>query len=129
MVTIFACSQEEDISNRSFLLSGENSKSWQVIAIKQEGKEGIPVSCEADDVETFFHNANYSYGHGSKSCNNDSNLDGTWVISEDFKSITITYNDDSYFATTYTIVSLNNEEMILEQNSFFNTQYTYQLVE
>lgn len=128
ILSFFACKQEEDISNRAFILSGESSKSWQVVAIQQDGKEGIPLNCQSDDVETFFVDQQYTYGHGNKSCSNDANLDGKWSISDDFKSITISYNDDSYFENTYQIISLSEELMVLEQNSFYSTRYTYNLV-
>ncbi|MFW5759818.1 MAG: lipocalin family protein [Cyclobacteriaceae bacterium] len=125
--SFFGCKQE-DISNRAFLLSGESSRSWQIIAIIQDGKEGIPLDCQSDDVETFYDNSGYVYGHGSKSCSNQSNMDGTWTISEDFKSITISYHDESYFANTYQIIHLSDQKMVLGQNSFYSTQYTYKLV-
>ena len=126
----FACSQTEDISNRAFLLSDENSKSWQLTTINVNGGEDkIPLDCESDDIETFHANNSYTYSHGNKGCSNQGNKNGRWSLNDDFITLTISFNDDSYLPNQYKIVHLDEVKLVLEQEVFDKVLLTYQLVD
>ena len=130
IMLIYACDNTEDISNRAYLLSGESTKSWQLTTINvNDGEDKVPISCESDDVETFHANHSYIYSHGNKSCSNQGNKNGKWTLNDDFISLTIDYNDDSYLPNQYKIISLDENKLILEQTVFDKVILTYQLVE
>jgi len=127
---LLGCSEPEDITNRAFLLTGENSKSWQLTTINVNGgADKIPLDCESDDVETFHANNSYIYSHGNKSCSNQGNKNGKWNLNDDFITLDINYNDDSYLPNQFKIVHLDESKLVLEQIVFDKVLLTYLLVD
>lgn len=111
ILVIFACTKEpapsEIIASTSWKLTKTESK----ISTGTFWGEKAVESCEADDVYNFSANGTYTTDEGPTKCDplDDQSTSGTWVLTTDGKTLTITAGG---FGASYTLEELTNAKMI-----------------
>ena len=125
LLFFLACSEKEEVKIDGHFLTGSNSKSWIMVKIWRDNQEGSPIDCQVDDVETFFVNGTYKYGHGAVSCDKQYNFDGQWTLNEDETVLVISFDNENYMSKTLTVEQLSEEVMVLQEKSF-GSDYKYE---
>ncbi len=131
LIGLFGCKKDEGNepkSNSDYLLSGNWQVTGTVLDPGIELQPGIIVTdvfeflvddCAKDDFMTFNANGTITEDQGTTKCDPDdpqTNSDGSWTLSEDGNTLTITYppeiEGDDAEVSVVTIVSINSTTFV-----------------
>ena len=84
-----ACKKDSDSKSASDIITGGSTKSWKIQSRKIDNVASTIDSCDADDVMTFTKSGNtFASDPGTKTCG-DIPISGTWALSNDDKTVTV----------------------------------------
>jgi hypothetical protein len=86
-VAAVACKESEETNPKKDFLT---SKSWKVSVYKVNGEEVALMDCQKDNYLTFRSNSTYTDYVGANKCDiYETNIEGTWTLSNDSKILTL----------------------------------------
>jgi hypothetical protein len=131
LIGLSGCKKDEGnepMTNRDYLISGSWKVTGTVLDPGIELQPGIIITdvfevlvdaCAKDDFMTFNSNGTITEDQGATKCDPDdpqTNSDGTWTLSEDGSTLTITtppeFEGDDPDVTVVTIVSINSTTFV-----------------
>lgn len=125
LIGLSSCKKDEEnetLTNKDYLISGNWQVTGTVLNPGIELQPGIVITdvydmlvepCSKDDLMTFNANGTITEDEGATKCDPDDPqtvTDGTWTLSEDGNTLTISYPDEQGGepdVSTITIISIN----------------------
>jgi hypothetical protein len=89
LMVFVSCQRDEETKSGKDILT---SNSWKLFSYKINGKEIALEGCQKDDYFTFAVNGTYSDFRGPLKCPGEiqTDINGTWALSQDEKTLTLT---------------------------------------
>jgi hypothetical protein len=111
-----SCSKDDETPSRKAILT---AKAWKIskVEVKVNGTTSdftvfFLEDCNKDNSFTFQENGTYKDDVGTDDCDGDeANSTGTWSLSSDEKTLTITTDGD---AETWNINSIDSNKIVIE---------------
>lgn len=111
MSGFIGCKKDATSTSRKDLLTSHN---WKMSAEKISGVAQTIEDCAKDNFLAFAANGTYTANPGTIKCDSgETILNGTWTLSRDEKSLTVTMMGDT---TVLTIIEFTESKMVLSEN-------------
>jgi hypothetical protein len=113
MACLNACKKKEDPAPtpRRELLASTSGKKWKITSVTVGSANAIeqtfPNACERDNLYVFYTDKKLVIEEGAVPCNPSTAATGTWSLSADEKTLTITGTGSS-FNGNFTIIQIEN---------------------
>jgi hypothetical protein len=87
VVAVTACQKDKESGSKKEILS---ANSWKLASYKLNDEEMVLEDCQKDNYLTFNRNGTYTDNTGPILCDNyETNINGTWTLSGDEKTLTL----------------------------------------
>ena len=125
-ISFSACKKDSDPED---LLTGKSCwvmvKSEVLNTSTNQWEEDIIEACSQDDCSNFNTDKTFTVDEGSTKCDPDDpqSTSGTWLLSEDGKTLTITEDNVSL---PFTVTELSSSKMVLEISFIGTNPFTFE---
>ncbi len=119
---LFTACKKDDKSAADIMTTGswKTTKDESKLTTETTWTANAIDACTADDFTTYAKSGSFTFDEGATKCDptDDQSTTGTWALSSDEKTLTLT---DSGFGIAFTVESISESKIVLSVADFFGT--------